>query len=371
MRRIYGYIISCCVVAALISCTPDAPDASSEVDEASRIYLAAGVGPQVTTRAPYAPSDGGNTPTATTPLNVTVWASTMPSEFPDSELNGSTGTVAIHTRAHFLSGEPQLLGEAVYPQDTEPVYFVGLHPLSEQWTTSDNTHASFTFSGTEDIMFAPMISGAYGIAYDDSPTFHFYHLLTWLRIEMVADMEEDDVIKREEVAEAWGKITSMTIKSKNTVLVDLCSNTSGVTFEGSAIDMPLYKEGSNEVFPGAGGYAIPTTATEVAYVMCEPVEAQYTHVVDAVDVLKPEYTLHIETEERSIDVPIDLKLNSGTEESSYFTGTTMGRQFTLLLNFKMGNIISVAASISLDANSDWFTHGTGTSELFEDNLLDE
>ena len=48
----------------------------------------------------------------------------------------------------------------------------------------------------------------------------------------------------------------------------------------------------------------------------------------------------------------------------------MGHQFLVQLNFKMGNVISVAADISLAADTEWFTHGTGTSELEEEHFME-
>jgi hypothetical protein len=46
----------------------------------------------------------------------------------------------------------------------------------------------------------------------------------------------------------------------------------------------------------------------------------------------------------------------------------MGKRFTLLLNFKMGNVISVSATISLEGSSDWFTHGTGSNDIKEEDI---
>lgn len=374
MKRNGLYIIACSLLVSMVACMEDKSELDSAEEEAGRIYLSAGIGETVMTRAPYLPQDeSGQTlhvPTTDNPLDVSVWASTTTNVFPNSGLNGSNGYVAIHTHAHFQSGDPQLLGEAVYPKGQNPVYFVGLHPQSvadSKWTTTDtnHTHAQYTFTGKEDVMFAPQISGYYNLAYASSPTFHFHHLLTLLRIKMVADVEENDIEKKEAVRDAWGKITNLTISSKNKVIVDLSSDSTGVVFENPT-DMSLYKTGTDEVFPKAEGDFIPTTEMDVAYVMCAPVMAAYKD--DLGEELVPEYTLHIRTVNRELDIPIDLKWNSGTEEASYFTGTTMGRQFSLLLNFKMGNIISVAAEISLQGHSDWFTHGTGTEDLTEGDL---
>lgn len=371
------------VLASMFACTKETSEIGMADAEACRIYLSAGVGEAVSSRVPYHPTDGsGNVqtvPTASSPLDVSVWASTTSGVFPNSGETGNTGIVAIHTDAHFQSGNPQLLGKGdiVYPQyngTAVPVYFVGLHPKSvtqSSWTTSDdNKKANYTFTGKEDVMFAPQIEGKYGT--DKSPMFHFHHLLTWLRIEMVADKDETDVLKREAVRDAWGKITSMTISSKNQVMVNLSGTTfsaDNVVFGETTANFKFYQTGSDNVYPIEGGSLIPTASKdgqEVAYVMCAPVTC-IKEVFDAdkqenVDV--PEYTIRIETENRGqIDIPIDLM---GTEGNPLDNVSTLGKQFTILLNFKMGNVISVAAGISLTADTEWYTHGTGTGELTEE-----
>ncbi len=373
------------VFASMLSCTNDAPE-MEQTDEASRIYLSAGIGEVVSSRTPYELT----APTTEHPLNVSVWASTTSGVFEHDGKNGSDGTVAIHTQAHFQSGTPQLLGEAIYPKEptegaqSAPVYFVGFHPQSsteQPWSaTNGNQSATFTFTGKEDVMFAPQISGVYGTDFDVSPQFKFYHLLTWLRIEMVADKDENDILKKEAIAEAWGKITSLTIKSNNQVTVNSLGQTyadadetkkeivNNLTFSAET-DMNFYHTGSdNQFLKDAESYAIPTALTEVAYVMCAPVQGVYQYTVDGVDVKKPEYTLHLKTEKRELDIPIDLKIADGDEETSYFTKNTRGHQFKILLNFKMGNVISVSAEISLGANADWYTHGTGTGNIKEEHI---
>lgn len=381
MKRYFLYIILGGLLASsLTACQQDIPSVEQSDEISSRIYLSAGIGNSESTRAPYYPTDGNKvleTPTLEHPLNVSVWASTLNNTFKNERKNGKDGTVAIHTNAHFQSGDPQLLGEAIYPKkkeedkDAVPVYFIGLHPLSDKWKTTDGTYAQFKFTGMEDVMFAPQISGTYNTAYDHSPTFHFYHLLTWLRISMVADKDETDVKKRENVSNAWGKITELTLKNqKNIITINNLGEatsdnyTSHVTFapESSNVPFSLYYAGTDDVFPGINGYAIPTSMTEVTYVMCAPVEGV---AQDALEPPVPEYTLHIKTEHREMDIPLDLKGNDG----NLFTGSTMGRLFTIVLNFKMGDVISVSTEISVGGDADWFTHGTGTGDLKESDLV--
>ena len=382
MKRNQLYIAWTFVLASMMACTDNTPAIHPLDEEASRIYLSAGIGEAVSSRTPYS----GEVPTTSHPLDVSVWASTTPGVFPDSDLNGKTGIVAIHTQAHFQSGAPQLLGEAIYPTDPDAqegtvgnpptVYFVGFHPKSEDgslWTSSDdNNVASFTFTGKEDVMFAPQIEGKYGTAYDQSPTFHFHHLLTCIRIEMIADKAEEDVENRKDVSDAWGEIESLTISSQQNVTVSSLSEEtfipSNVAFVGEEVDMKLYQTGTDNVFQNS---MIPyEEATEVAYVMCAPVVgvAQADGAIEGEYVTVPEYTLHIKTSQRELDIPIDLKKKNGEDSFTYFTGSTMGHQFLVQLNFKMGNVISVSAAISLDANTDWFTHGTGSEDLEEEDF---
>lgn len=393
MKRGFLHIILGVLLAnGLTACQQDVPNVEQTDEDASRIYLSAGIGNSESTRAPYYPTNGSGAaltaPTLEHPLNVSVWASTTSGVYPNSGLNGNTGTVAIHTDAHFQSGDPQLLGEAIYPKaqgqdgNAKTVYFVGLHPFSDSWTTTNgDKDAQFTFTGMEDVMFAPQISGTYGTAFEQSPQFHFYHLLTWLRISMVAYLGEDEEnsttltendkkLKREKVSNAWGKITELTLKNQKNIITisNLGEATSGnytshVTFASESSDVPcsLYHAGTDDVFPGTNGYAIPVNKTDAAYVMCAPVQGV---VKDAEENLVPEYTLHIVTEHREMDIPLDLKGNDGAS----FAENTMGKVFNILLRFKMGDVISVSTEISVGGDADWFTHGTGTGDLTEGDL---
>ena len=101
---------------------------------------------------------------------------------------------------------------------------------------------------------------------------------------------------------------------------------------------------------------------------------------DADEKMVPEYTLHIETENRTLAIPVDLRIadivdknNDGVisdeeRKAAYFLESTMGKQFTILLNFKMGDVISVATMISVGGETDWFTHGTGNGDIGEEDL---
>lgn len=393
LHKAVGFVSLC-----LMACTNDIPDIGQTDEEARRIYLSAAVEETVASRTPYQLTE----PTTEHQLNVSVWASTTDNVFQHKmtvdgkPYDGSIGNeVAIHTTACFQSGDPQLLGEAIYPTpekgSTIDVFFLGLHPKSQtgsEWAVSNGyKDASYTFSGKEDVMIAPKIKGTYGLDYENKPEllpcFHFYHLLTWLRLEVVADKDETDVKKREAIAAAWGKIKTLTIKSKSKVTIPDVGIVEDESLVGSVsydndMDMPLYKTASDDVYPESGGSVIPTKGIEeVAYVMCAPVTGVYK---DADEKMVPEYTLHIETENRTLDIPVDLRIadivdknNDGVisdeeRKAAYFLESTMGKQFTILLNFKMGDVISVATMISVGGETDWFTHGTGNGDIGEEDL---
>lgn len=358
-------VASLCLAA---SCQKGGSEYSA--DQASSIWLSARVVPaSVVTRAPYTQP----APTTASPLEVAVWASATEFSYPDLNKDGSAGNtpVAKHTSARFQNSEtPQLLSEAVYPQDAgvgnpqPPVYFVGLYPASG-WSTTDGSDAIHSVDGKTDLMYAPEISGYYGIPYEDSPTFHFYHLFTWLRIEILSD--GTNPLERESVANAWGNITDLRLVDQSvSISLDLTSNpdlssddpavrTASVagmaSFTGLSM-MPLYATGSEDIYPAAASSPIPTaeTMTEVAYVLCPSVDATAAGAT-------AEYTLRLTTAHRPpVDIPIDLK----TASDAFFEGSTAGKQFTISLTFKIGNTITVSTNVS-----EWATGGYGTAHITE------
>jgi len=339
----------------LFSCQKE--EADTAMPSARSIYLRATVENSMLTRVPYILS----APERKNPLIAAVWASTTEYEFQNSDANGKNdeNKVALHTEAKFTSGTEQLLSDAVYPNKNDTkVYFVGLHPVNG-WTDQVGKTATGTFHGFEDAMFAPQISGSYAenVEQEKWPTFVFHHLLTWLRVKVKADGEA--------VSNAWGKLKSLKLKSRNTVTVDLSKayDRSCVSFSGDK-ELDFYKTGTDEVFLNKDDestwYVLPDNESkEVAYVLCAPVLAtkQDSEEQDKV-VRTAEYTLIIETESRTVEVPVDLM----DEKSSYFEGDTMSHQFIISLNFKMGNNIAVSAAVT-----DWLTGGLGSEVLDPNN----
>ncbi len=326
-------------------------------DSPRSIYLQAAVENRFVTRAPYHLSE----PDQDNPLKVAVWASTTANAFDDLGENGTGADkkVALHTSANFTNSKEQLLNDAVYPDDPETsVYFVGMHP-ENGWATpatgdTAGKTATKTFNGCEDVMFAPQISGKYAqnTGAETWPTFQFRHLLTWLIVSIKADGQA--------VSDAWGRLKSLKIRSKNGVTVDLGRDyeRNCVSFSGDA-EFDFYRTGTDRAFVNKDDestwYTLPVDkAEEVAYVLCEPVAATAKDPESQGDVRTTEYTLTVETENRKVEVPVDLM----TDAASYFDGDTMRHRFVLNLNFKMGSNIAVTAAIT-----DWAMGGLGSGEL--------
>ena len=356
------------------------------------IYLRASMGESPMTRGPYVPEDNNGvmleTPAPLYPLQTDVWGSTEKYVFKEEfeagtekpyDGSGTDGKVAIHTDAVFKSGAPQLLRSAIYNETSKPdVYFVAFAPMSGtddiRWISNDDgTYATCQFTGNDDLMFAPQVAGTYAQDISKSPVLHFRHLLTWVRVEIKAETEA--------VSNSWGKIKSMKISSCDKVGLDLTAAAydededyifSSVVYSNPTM-LSFYQTSEEEIYVGStmhmknvytdNTYPVKEelisykSAKEVAYVLCSPVNATATAVVDGQDVASAEYHIEIVTEKRKVTVPVDLR----KDDEEPLLGSTRGKQFTVLLNFKMGNTVYVATSVS-----DWQSGGI-VSEDFGDN----
>ena len=388
MRRIIHISLLIC----LISCQQNGLDA---VQVGAPVYIAASVGGDSMTKAPYMPENNQGhmveTPSPEHPLKTDVWGSTtsyiFTEEFYDQEKtrpwDGSdeSGKVAIHTDATFQSGDPQLLRAAIYNKNTKPtVYFVAFSPISqgaEKWVASeDGKSASFVFSGNDDVMFAPQVQGTYATDYSKSPVLSYRHLLTWLRVEMQAESKE--------VSDSWGAIKSMTIRSNSNVKIDLqkeaYNNDGTYNFENVVFseetDLNLYKTIEEESYDGAQvtmkkkftdevftDIKVPyLKKEELAYVLCAPVVGTDKKVVDGEEIDAEEYVITISTDKRNVEIPVDLRhMVSGVVQP--FLGSTRCMQFTLSLNFKMGNTIYLTSSVQ-----DWNVGGLVVGNIGDGNI---
>ncbi|MBP3350527.1 MAG: fimbrillin family protein [Bacteroidaceae bacterium] len=349
MKELRYYILG---ILALCLTACDKDDLLQQDSDNGEFYLRATVENQVVTRAPYTLT----APTTEQPLLATVYASTYTNAFPNLGENGQGGSekVAIHTTANFQNSGPQLLNGPIYPKksngDPYDVNFVAFYPQTPWTAQADGTKTEFTFDGSQDVMFAPSIVGKYGSVY---PTISFKHLLTWLRISVMAESED--------VSIAWGKITNLKIKSKNRVIVDLSLTdddvTQLVTYDNDT-PMPFYATGSNNtIFPDVSGYTLPYDKFhEVAYVLCSPVVSPVIEVVDGVDTEVGEFLLYLETEKRNAVLPVYLYKDA----LNRFSGSTRAHRFDIKLLFHMGSSVSASGAVV-----DWFTGGIGYGGLDE------
>lgn len=344
MNKIINISVALCLLVTILSGCNKLPDNIS--DEKSLVYLSAGV---TAVKSPFDAEE----PNSNMHLNALVCASTEQYSFPSNGGDGTEdGTIGRHLQVEFQSGNSQLINGIYYNETDEyrkTVFFTAFHP--QEWTFTSNSRASRSFDGSDDIMYAPTVTGGYE---RETPTLNFNHLLTWLKLEICAENED--------VAAAWGDITSLTIESSNQIAIDLSKAVADVSFGNEKVQMNFFKPGSDNVFlPSGDTYSMKVNAEEVGYVLCEAVQATAIDLYPPYDRI-PEYYINIQSQHRSVKVPVDLRtgINNETGEETYFIGSTMGQQFTLSLKFKMGNTVTVTTGIT-----DWQTGGIGIGKIEE------
>lgn len=222
---------------------------------------------------------------------------------------------------------------------TTPIYMVGLYPADE-WETLTTT-ATHTIDGKTDLMFAPEQTTTKANA-ANPPTLTFYHLLTKLNI-VLKGASTDDI-------DAWGEITELKLAQSlgtglqtppNSVTVTLGDNAEGEnkitpSYTGEATGgLNCYKAKTNDAVTTGTSLQINNNTNVVgAYVLAPPVSAS----------TGSDYKLLIKTTKHteSIEKEINLMQTNGTTE---FTGDTMGKAFTITLNFK-ASVIEVKATVN-------------------------
>ena len=346
---------------SILSCQND----SSEVPPSSGepIRVSASINMPTLTRSAY----NLGTPTFDKQFDAMIWASTTSCNFPynhHSPNNGSNGIVGYHTTVNFQNGTYQLTRDDLYyPSDNSNVYFVGLYPNSgwvDDHDGGSNVSTSFTYTGKEDVMYAPQVTGHKNASTSPThPSLHFFHLLTWLRVEVY--VENDDV------ANTWGDLQSMTLHGMNTTLeIDVSSvpdvssadfatrqgNIASKVSFSSPSSLHLWTTDDDTEFTGQS-YRLTSSPTEIAYVLCQPVNATAGTDGNRTN----EYVLQLSTANRTgITVNVDLK----TAEGTWFEGSTMGRQFIITLRFTESGYVSASASVT-----DWITGGYIQTDVTE------
>ena len=174
----------------------------------------------VTTRATATPYQG-TTPSGSNVLDASVWFSTISGTY---EAGGTPNALPRHTEIQFNStGLVYPVSDVLLYPESGTVYCVGLYPYSASaWVNedasgaADNTKASHAINGTDDLMFAPQVSGSK--ASPISSPLAFTHQLTWLKINVQAESHSAKL--------AWGNITAISVTSPgNKLTVDLSAGT--------------------------------------------------------------------------------------------------------------------------------------------------
>lgn len=245
------------------------------------------------------------------------------------------GTTAVG----FVNTDGMTPSPKYYPSDNSNVYLCGLYPHNS-WSEISST-ATASIDGKTDLMIAKEITVSKA---SQSQTLVFEHLLTKLDIKIQA--EDATAIA------TWGNVTAVKLKNVKTdtpagsVTVGL--GTGIATFQTGSQSITCYQWNTAYTDSGFSSQALTTTATNAAYVLCQPVTTAGNSV--------SEYTLTVSTINHSaeVEVPISLQGADGQELSDT---DTSGQAFTVTLTFKSTQI---EAKVSV---TDWVSGGTASGEI--------
>lgn len=317
-------LLSMMAVAALASCAKEEGNTPAPVDNNEITLVSNTV--NAMTKAPV--KDGGLTGLAkvlaseTSGNYSTLYAGR-------TEQNTYINFAGASTEKGFVENNGTTLAPAYYKDATSPVYLFGFYPST--WIFSSNNYTC-TFDGKTDVMFAPEISVTKSTEVSRR-TMTFQHLLT--KLDVKAKLSEG-------TADSWGKITSITLEAEknqvaiaNTALPTNADTRTGFNYSGSqSIPFYVWEAGGNYTDKAVSDAAMPTNDTEinVAYTLCAPVDADGN--------TGSEYTLHIVTSNGGTH-NVDINLLQ-SDNSTNFTGSTSGYQFTIILNFQSTEITATA-----------------------------
>ena len=330
--RLFSTIFVVCVVALSACSEQDAHLLPPDADEISLKAVVDEV--KTTTRSTSDGAYTGQVPSASNNLETAVWftlkSGFYPATCPDS-WTGEEKALAVetnipaHSTINFQSGTatfPDSDSEASklkYPTSGDSVYCVGLYPKTG-WSVSDDFQtASHELNGSEDLMFAPEIVGAWNSHFS---TQRYRHLLTWLKILVCTTTTE--------AADYWGKLNKITINAvPTTVHVKLQKRESS---EFSLQSEVSYSDDTHPVdaLDSAEGISLGITTQDVASVFCDPSNT---------------YSLKIECENASVkDFEIELKELAGMDES--LLDYPAGLQYILTLYFHPHNVVEGVCTLN-------------------------
>lgn len=369
--------LSLLAVVAMVSCTQNDMDLKGS-DEQVEIRLTPNVGSIVQSRTSY----DVTAPTTESPLAATVLVSKVANLYPTNNLLN-----AAAYKVNFKNGDPtsftteaDVAAPCYYPADGSDVFLWGLYPygkhttvtpLSGEWKIASGvtSSAEFTFTGKEDVMYAPEIKSdkAQVKAAYAATKLSFQHLLT----KLIITAKGDDASRT-----AFGNITDITLVAvssataaaniNNKLKIELAGDATlataaTVTYSGTEASFPFYAY-DNITAPAAPTqtnaafaklkadsdpvwFAIPKTADyatgqKIAYSMVQPI----ANVAAGGPV---SYLLNVKTElggTLGFDVPVKLMASGSTTTTPvFFSGSTASNTFNINLTFSASEIKSIVA----------------------------
>ncbi|MDL2265260.1 fimbrillin family protein [Parabacteroides sp. OttesenSCG-928-G07] len=297
--------------------------------------------PFIETKAPYSDT----IPSTDSPLRARVLASKTSGSYANLHADGTMTFVNSEKTPYDTE---DFWGKNFYELDGSSLYFCGLYP-AVGWSESPTTTASFTFTGKEDVMFAPQKTSSITQA-TQGPEFTFNHLLTRLNITLFSENEG--------MLSSWGEITDLAlINTPNKVTVSLGETdieTMTPVYSGDTIVSAHLVSDDTPISDYSTGISIALAEDEPtaqAYILAASVNATNS---------SPEYSLYIKTSNGSErTIPLNLKTDSDVD----FEGSTRGRLFNVSLNFQ-GDEINVEV-----ANTDDITIGKWTTSLILQTIM--
>lgn len=371
----------------MASCTQNDIDQKISEDAQSEIKLSTSVGSVAQTRTSYDLA----APTAVASFEAAVLVSKLANVYSTANLLNAAASKVIFTDATTPTGFNDGTNPAsvYYPADGTNVYLLGLYPYGKAVTTTPaagewliggaGTNAQFTFTGKEDVMYAPEIKSDKAQAktatnYADTKL-TFQHLLT----KLIVKAKGDGAAKT-----AFGEIKDITLVGVsasvatanigNKVKIELATDATlatpaTVSFSGTEASFPFYAYDvtttpatptqTNAVFASLTSsttpkhFDIPDATTyangqEIAYSLVQPIAN-----VTAGSVA---YLLNIKTangEVNGFTVPVKLK----DAASNDFTGSTVSKTFVVQLTFTAAEIKSIVAV------GQWVAEGNSDIEI--------
>lgn len=248
MRKAYTYFLIAMSVMAS-SCS----ERLEQADDSALISLRAAIGEAaVSTRAvSKAEAFKGTVATEQNPLEAIVLFSTEAGVYRHAPAGPTY--LPCHSKVTFTDDSYQYPEKyngfnLKYPTDNATVYCVGMSPADGEWEISDDgRYARHHIDGNDDLMFAECREGSWSNHFEP----HLYkHQLTWLKLCVYGTDSDVDAF--------WGSIESLTVESKDSLIISLSDGKASFSNTGDSI---CAFEGTHQ---------LTATLHEIGSVFCAP-----------------------------------------------------------------------------------------------------